>query len=164
MGRHIWSRKGASWCGLRCDICVPQHVVSNIKAEILLTNSVVRIQLKSNMQTMYEWCIKKLMGLDILPDVMYQRPLRQDKSPILYEYAVVFHEFLQNEYHPAGSQAVMLGMTDPVWVGWHGQCVLMQNYIVNNVSQNLHYRSNVAAYTKNNKMLFTVHIKNPMHM
>jgi hypothetical protein len=38
---------------LRCDICVPQHVVSNIKAEILLTNSVVCIQLKRNMQTMY---------------------------------------------------------------------------------------------------------------
>jgi hypothetical protein len=75
-GRHIWSRKGASWCGLRCDICVPQHVVSNIKAEILLTNSVVCIQLKRNMQTMYVWCVKKLMGLDILPDVLYQRPLR----------------------------------------------------------------------------------------
>ena len=35
------------------------------------------------------------------------------------------------------------------------------DYIVNNVCQNLHYRSNVAAYTKNNKMLFTVHIKKP---
>jgi hypothetical protein len=57
-GRHIWSRKGASWCGLRCDICVPQQVVSNIKAEILLTNSVVRVQLKRNMQTMYVWCVK----------------------------------------------------------------------------------------------------------
>jgi hypothetical protein len=52
-GRHIWSRKGASWCGGRCDICVPQHVVLNIKAEILLTNSVVHVQLKRNMQTMY---------------------------------------------------------------------------------------------------------------
>jgi hypothetical protein len=51
---HVKFRQtGASWCGLRCDICVPQHVVSNIKAEILLTNSVVRIQLKRNMQTMY---------------------------------------------------------------------------------------------------------------
>jgi hypothetical protein len=107
---------------------------------------------------------KKLMGLDILPDVLYQRPLRQDKSPILSEYVVVFHEFLQTKYHPTGSQATMLAMTDPVWVGWHGQYVLVQNYIVNNVCQNLHYRLNVAAYTKNNKMLFTLHIKNPMHM
>jgi hypothetical protein len=101
------------------------------------------------------------MGLDILPHVLYQCPLRQDKSPVLYEYAVVFHEFLQTEYHPAGSQAVMLGMTDPVWVGWHAQCVLIQNYIENNVCQNLHYRSNIAAYNKNNKMLFIVHIKKP---
>jgi type II secretory pathway component PulJ len=53
----------------------------------------------------------------------------------------------------------MLGMTDPVWVGWHAQCVLVHNYIENNICQNLHYRSNVVAYTKNNKMLFTVHIK-----
>jgi hypothetical protein len=49
----------------------------------------------------------------------------------------VFHEFLQTEYHPAGSQAAMLGMTDPVWVGWHAQCVLIQKYIENNVRQNL---------------------------
>jgi hypothetical protein len=94
---------------------------------------------------------KKLMGLNILPDVLYQRPLRQGKSQILSEYAVIFHEFLQPRYHPAGSQAAMLGMTDPVWVGWHGQCVLIQNYIINIVCQNLHYIVNVATYTKNNK-------------
>jgi hypothetical protein len=35
---HVKFRQtGASWCGLRFDICVPQHVVSNIKTEILLT-------------------------------------------------------------------------------------------------------------------------------
>jgi hypothetical protein len=45
-GRHIWSRKGACWCGLMCDICVPQHVVLDIKVEILLTNIVVRVQIK----------------------------------------------------------------------------------------------------------------------
>jgi hypothetical protein len=91
------------------------------------------------------------MGLYILPDVLYQRPLRQDRTQILSKYVVVFHEFLQPGYHPAGSQAMMLGMTDPVWVGWHGQCVLIQNYIINNVCKNLHYRVNVAEYTKNNK-------------
>jgi hypothetical protein len=94
---------------------------------------------------------KNLMGLYILPDVMYQHLLCQGKSPIPSKYAVVFHEFPQPGYHPAGSQAAMLGMTDSVWVGWHGQCVLIQNYIINNVCQNLHYRVNVAAYTKNNK-------------
>jgi hypothetical protein len=47
---HVKFRQaGASWCGLRCDICVPQNDVSNIKTEILLTKSVVRILLKSSM-------------------------------------------------------------------------------------------------------------------
>src|SRR5688572_8583487 len=39
-------------------------------------------------------------------------------------------------------------MAYQVWVGWHEQCVLVHNYIENNICQNLHYRSNVAAYTK----------------
>jgi hypothetical protein len=142
---------------LRCDICVPQHVVSNIKAEILLTNIVVRVQLKEKYANNVRMMRKNLMGMYILPDVLYQRPLRQGKSPILSEYAVVFHEFPQPGYHPARSQAAMLGMTDPVWVGWHGQCVLIQKYIINNVCQNLHYRVNVAAYTKNNNLSVLVH-------
>jgi hypothetical protein len=113
---------------LRCDICVPQHVVSNIKAEILLTNIVVRVQLKKKDANNIRMMRKNLTGLYILPDVLYQRPLHQSKSLILSEYAVVFHEFPQPGYHPAGSQAAMLGLTVPEWVGWHGQCVLIQKY------------------------------------
>jgi hypothetical protein len=100
---------------------------------------------------------KNLMGLHILPDVLYQRPLRQGKSLILSEYAVVFHEFPQPGYHPAGSQAAMLGLTVPEWVGCHGQCVLIQKYIINNVCENLHYRVHVAAYIKKNNLCVLVH-------
>jgi hypothetical protein len=88
------------------------------------------------------------MGLYILPDVLYQCPLRQGKSLILSEYDVVFHEFPQPGYHPAASQAAMLGLIGPEWVGCRGQCVLIQKYIINNVCENLHYRVNIAAYVK----------------
>jgi hypothetical protein len=95
--------------------------------------------------------------LYILPDVLYQCPLRQGKSLILSEYVVVFHEFPQPGYHLARSQATMLVLTVLEWVGWHGQCVLIQKYIINNVCQNLHYRVNVVAYIKNNNLSVLVH-------
>jgi hypothetical protein len=97
---------------------------------------------------------KNPMGLYILPDVLYQRSLRQGKSLLLSEYAVVFHEFPQPGYHPAGSQAAMLGLTVPEWVGFHGQCVLIQKYIINNVCENLHYRVHIAAYVKKTCLYF----------
>ena len=78
---------------------------------------------------------KIVLELDKLPVDLKPHPIRRDTSQALYGYAVVFHEFLQTEYHTAGSQAAMLGMTGPVWVGWHAQCVLVYNYIENNVCQ-----------------------------
>jgi hypothetical protein len=57
------------------------------------------------------------MGLYILPDILYQCPLRRGKSLILSEYVVAFHEFPLPGYRPTVSQAAMLGLTGPEWVG-----------------------------------------------
>jgi hypothetical protein len=57
------------------------------------------------------------MGLYILPDILYQCPLHRGKSLILSEYVVVFHEFPLPGYRLAASQAAMLGLTGPEWVG-----------------------------------------------
>jgi hypothetical protein len=85
------------------------------------------------------------MGLYILPDVLgvlmflheihcsspmlYQCLLHQGKSLMLSEYAAVFHEFPLPGYHPATSQAGMLGLIGPEWVGCCVYCVLIQNIL-----------------------------------
>ena len=154
---HVkFGQAGASWCGLRCDICVPQTYVSNIKTEILLTKKCGSYTAKKKYAYMYVWWVKIVLELDKLPVDLKPHPIRRDTSQALYGYAVVFREFLQTEYHPVGSQAAKLGMAYRVWAGWHQQCVLVHNYIENNICQNLHYKSNVAVYTWQKHKLLTV--------
>ena len=114
---HVkFGQAGASWCGLRCDICVPQTYVSNIKTEILLTKKCGSYTAKKKYAYMYVWWVKIVLELDKLPVDLKPHPIRRDTSQALYGYAVVFHEFLQTEYHPAGSRAACLG--------WHIRCGL----------------------------------------